>query len=128
MDKERRELFPDQRHSQIAFVVLPQQQVHCAHVCDHISAEMLKYNTHTHTHILYTHSHTHTHTDTHVFPLSCLHKHVFSSTMFVLLYPRSRRQFGPKDKDEVKIIEHQTQYVRLMPHLAAALALTFTTR
>ncbi|XP_062320144.1 acyl-coenzyme A oxidase-like protein [Osmerus eperlanus] len=43
-------------------------------------------------------------------------------------YSHSRRQFGPKDKDEVKIIEHQTQYVRLMPHLAAALALTFTTR
>ncbi|XP_056147795.1 acyl-coenzyme A oxidase-like protein isoform X2 [Lampris incognitus] len=43
-------------------------------------------------------------------------------------YSHSRRQFGPKDKDEVKIIEHQTQYLRLMPHLAAALALTFTTR
>ncbi|KAI4871486.1 hypothetical protein NFI96_003379 [Prochilodus magdalenae] len=39
-----------------------------------------------------------------------------------------RRQFGPKDQDEVKIIEHQTQYLRLMPHLATALALTFTTR
>uniref|UniRef100_A0A8C8F3L6 Acyl-coenzyme A oxidase n=1 Tax=Oncorhynchus tshawytscha TaxID=74940 RepID=A0A8C8F3L6_ONCTS len=39
-----------------------------------------------------------------------------------------RRQFGPKDQQEVKIIEHQTQYLRLMPHLAAALALTFTTR
>ncbi|XP_030626194.1 acyl-coenzyme A oxidase-like protein isoform X1 [Chanos chanos] len=43
-------------------------------------------------------------------------------------YSHSRRQFGPKDQDEVKIIEHQTQYLRLMPHLAAALALTFTTR
>ncbi|XP_059372960.1 acyl-coenzyme A oxidase-like protein [Carassius carassius] len=43
-------------------------------------------------------------------------------------YSHSRRQFGPKDKDEVKIIEHQTQYLRLMPHLAAALALIFTTR
>uniref|UniRef100_A0A673J0V0 Acyl-coenzyme A oxidase-like protein n=1 Tax=Sinocyclocheilus rhinocerous TaxID=307959 RepID=A0A673J0V0_9TELE len=43
-------------------------------------------------------------------------------------YSQSRRQFGPKDQDEVKIIEHQTQYLRLMPHLAAALALTFTTR
>uniref|UniRef100_A0A672KZ89 Acyl-CoA oxidase like n=1 Tax=Sinocyclocheilus grahami TaxID=75366 RepID=A0A672KZ89_SINGR len=37
-----------------------------------------------------------------------------------------RRQFGPKDQDEVKIIQHQMQYLRLM--LAAALALTFTTR
>ncbi|XP_051772682.1 acyl-coenzyme A oxidase-like protein isoform X4 [Ctenopharyngodon idella] len=43
-------------------------------------------------------------------------------------YSHSRRQFGPKDQDEVKIIEHQTQHLRLMPHLAAALALTFTTR
>ncbi|XP_056616227.1 acyl-coenzyme A oxidase-like protein isoform X2 [Triplophysa dalaica] len=43
-------------------------------------------------------------------------------------YSHSRRQFGPKDQDEVKIIEHQTQNLRLMPHLAAALALTFTTR
>ncbi|XP_051506706.1 acyl-coenzyme A oxidase-like protein isoform X2 [Myxocyprinus asiaticus] len=43
-------------------------------------------------------------------------------------YSHSRRQFGPKDHDEVKIIEHQTQHLRLMPHLAAALALTFTTR
>ncbi|XP_028844535.1 acyl-coenzyme A oxidase-like protein isoform X2 [Denticeps clupeoides] len=43
-------------------------------------------------------------------------------------YSHSRRQFGPKDQDEVKIIEHQTQYLRLMPHLAAVLALTFTTR
>uniref|UniRef100_A0A4W5NM58 Acyl-coenzyme A oxidase n=1 Tax=Hucho hucho TaxID=62062 RepID=A0A4W5NM58_9TELE len=43
-------------------------------------------------------------------------------------YSHSRRQFGPKDQQEVKIIEHQTQYLRLMPHLAAALALTFTTR
>ncbi|XP_016298613.1 acyl-coenzyme A oxidase-like protein isoform X2 [Sinocyclocheilus anshuiensis] len=43
-------------------------------------------------------------------------------------YSHSRRQFGPKDQDEVKIIEHQTQYLRLMPHLAAAFALIFTTR
>ncbi|KAM6956252.1 acyl-coenzyme A oxidase-like protein [Aplochiton taeniatus] len=43
-------------------------------------------------------------------------------------YSHSRRQFGPKDQDEVKIMEHQTQYLRLMPHLAACLALTFTTR
>ncbi|XP_072533602.1 acyl-coenzyme A oxidase-like protein [Salminus brasiliensis] len=43
-------------------------------------------------------------------------------------YSHSRRQFGPKDQDEVKIIEHQTQYLRLMPHLATSLALTFTTR
>ncbi|KAG5855753.1 acyl-coenzyme A oxidase-like protein [Anguilla anguilla] len=43
-------------------------------------------------------------------------------------YSHSRRQFGPTDQEEVKIIEHQTQYLRLMPHLAAALALTFTTR
>ncbi|XP_069462944.1 acyl-coenzyme A oxidase-like protein isoform X1 [Ambystoma mexicanum] len=43
-------------------------------------------------------------------------------------YSHSRRQFGPKNKEEVKIIEHQTQYLRLMPHLATALALTFTSR
>nr|XP_055026359.1 acyl-coenzyme A oxidase-like protein [Misgurnus anguillicaudatus] len=43
-------------------------------------------------------------------------------------YSHSRRQFGPRHQDEVKIIEHQTQYLRLMPHLAASLALTFTTR
>ncbi|XP_042188871.1 acyl-coenzyme A oxidase-like protein isoform X3 [Callorhinchus milii] len=40
----------------------------------------------------------------------------------------NRRQFGPKNKEEVKIIEHQTQYLRLMPHLATSLALTFTSR
>ncbi|EAW50359.1 acyl-Coenzyme A oxidase-like, isoform CRA_c, partial [Homo sapiens] len=40
----------------------------------------------------------------------------------------SRRQFGPKTKEEVKIIEHQTQTLRLMPHLATALALTFVSR
>ncbi|GAB5569846.1 peroxisomal acyl-coenzyme A oxidase 2 [Prionailurus iriomotensis] len=40
----------------------------------------------------------------------------------------SRRQFGPKAKKEVKIIEHQTQTLRLMPHLATALALTFASR
>ncbi|KAM8947067.1 acyl-coenzyme A oxidase-like protein [Pelodytes ibericus] len=43
-------------------------------------------------------------------------------------YSHSRRQFGPKGKEEVKIIEHQTQHFRLMPHLATALALTFTSR
>uniref|UniRef100_A0A4W3IZA8 Acyl-coenzyme A oxidase n=1 Tax=Callorhinchus milii TaxID=7868 RepID=A0A4W3IZA8_CALMI len=43
-------------------------------------------------------------------------------------YSYSRRQFGPKNKEEVKIIEHQTQYLRLMPHLATSLALTFTSR
>ncbi|TRY97605.1 hypothetical protein DNTS_004741, partial [Danionella cerebrum] len=43
-------------------------------------------------------------------------------------YSHSRRQFGPKAQEEVKIIEHQTQSLRLMPHLATALALTFTTR
>uniref|UniRef100_A0ABI7ZND6 Acyl-coenzyme A oxidase n=1 Tax=Felis catus TaxID=9685 RepID=A0ABI7ZND6_FELCA len=43
-------------------------------------------------------------------------------------YSRSRRQFGPKAKKEVKIIEHQTQTLRLMPHLATALALTFASR
>ncbi|OCT79749.1 acyl-coenzyme A oxidase-like protein [Xenopus laevis] len=43
-------------------------------------------------------------------------------------YSHSRRQFGPKGKEEVKIIEHQTQHLRLMPHLATALALTFTSR
>uniref|UniRef100_A0A8D1FKW3 Acyl-coenzyme A oxidase n=1 Tax=Sus scrofa TaxID=9823 RepID=A0A8D1FKW3_PIG len=43
-------------------------------------------------------------------------------------YSHSRRQFGPKAKEEVKIIEHQTQNMRLMPHLATALALTFVSR
>ncbi|XP_075720579.1 acyl-coenzyme A oxidase-like protein [Rhinoderma darwinii] len=43
-------------------------------------------------------------------------------------YSHSRRQFGPKDKEEVKIIDHQTQHLRLMPHLATALAITFTSR
>ncbi|XP_021048437.1 acyl-coenzyme A oxidase-like protein [Mus pahari] len=43
-------------------------------------------------------------------------------------YSHSRRQFGPKDKEEVKIIEHQMQSLRLMSHLATALALTFTSR
>ncbi|MEE6474891.1 hypothetical protein FKM82_010527 [Ascaphus truei] len=43
-------------------------------------------------------------------------------------YSHSRRQFGPKGKEEVKIIDHQTQHLRLMPHLATALALTFTSR
>ncbi|KAE8601315.1 hypothetical protein XENTR_v10013630 [Xenopus tropicalis] len=43
-------------------------------------------------------------------------------------YSHSRRQFGPKGKEEVKIIEHQTQHLRLMPHLATALALIFTSR
>ncbi|XP_077891324.1 acyl-coenzyme A oxidase-like protein [Ictidomys tridecemlineatus] len=38
------------------------------------------------------------------------------------------RQFGPKAKEEVRIIEHQTQTLRLMPHLATVLALTFTSR
>ncbi|KAJ8013869.1 hypothetical protein DPEC_G00034280 [Dallia pectoralis] len=47
--------------------------------------------------------------------------------LIAVRYSHSRRQFGPKDQKEVKIIEHQTQYLRLMPHLAAALALTFTT-
>lgn len=40
----------------------------------------------------------------------------------------SRRQFGPKAKEEVKIIKHQTQSLRLMPHLATVVALTFTSR
>lgn len=43
-------------------------------------------------------------------------------------YSHSRRQFGPKGKEEVKIIEHQMQTLRLMSHLATALALTFTSR
>lgn len=46
----------------------------------------------------------------------------------VCLILSSRRQFGPKAKEEVKIIEHQTQTLRLMPHLATALALTFASR
>ncbi|XP_077891835.1 acyl-coenzyme A oxidase-like protein [Ictidomys tridecemlineatus] len=40
----------------------------------------------------------------------------------------NRRQFGPKAKEEVRIIEHQTQTLWLMPHLATVLALTFTSR
>ncbi|XP_057637225.1 acyl-coenzyme A oxidase-like protein [Chionomys nivalis] len=43
-------------------------------------------------------------------------------------YSHSRRQFGPKGKEEVRIIEHQMQTLRLMSHLATALALTFTSR
>ncbi|XP_051692302.1 acyl-coenzyme A oxidase-like protein isoform X2 [Oryctolagus cuniculus] len=43
-------------------------------------------------------------------------------------YSHSRRQFGPKGKEEVKIIEHQMQTLRLMPHLATVLALTFASR
>ncbi|KAM9053149.1 LOW QUALITY PROTEIN: acyl-coenzyme A oxidase-like protein [Megaptera novaeangliae] len=48
--------------------------------------------------------------------------------MIAIRYSHSRRQFGPKAKEEVKIIEHQTQTRRLMPHLATALALTFASR
>ncbi|KAM7327368.1 hypothetical protein ACRRTK_013735 [Alexandromys fortis] len=40
----------------------------------------------------------------------------------------NRRQFGPKGKEEVRIIEHQMQALRLMSHLATTLALTFTSR
>ncbi|KAM5253551.1 LOW QUALITY PROTEIN: acyl-coenzyme A oxidase-like protein [Hipposideros larvatus] len=43
-------------------------------------------------------------------------------------YSHSRRQFGPKAQEEVKIIEHQTQTLRLMPHLATTLALIFASR
>ncbi|XP_024098144.2 acyl-coenzyme A oxidase-like protein isoform X2 [Pongo abelii] len=43
-------------------------------------------------------------------------------------HSHSRRQFGPKTKEEVKIIEHQKQTLRLMPHLATALTLTFVSR
>ncbi|EDL28211.1 acyl-coenzyme A oxidase-like protein [Mus musculus] len=48
--------------------------------------------------------------------------------MIAIRYSHSRRQFGPKDKEEVKIIEHQMQALRLMSHLATALAVTFTSR
>lgn len=48
--------------------------------------------------------------------------------MIAVRYSHSRRQFGPKGKEEVKIIEHQMQAFRLMSHLATALALTFTSR
>uniref|UniRef100_A0ABK0M6A0 Acyl-coenzyme A oxidase n=1 Tax=Rattus norvegicus TaxID=10116 RepID=A0ABK0M6A0_RAT len=48
--------------------------------------------------------------------------------MIAIRYSHSRRQFGPKGKEEVKIIEHQMQALRLMSHLATALALTFTSR
>ncbi|XP_066862991.1 acyl-coenzyme A oxidase-like protein [Kogia breviceps] len=40
----------------------------------------------------------------------------------------SQRQFGPKAKEEVKITEHQMQTLRLTPHLATPLALTFASR
>uniref|UniRef100_A0AAR2IPZ4 Acyl-coenzyme A oxidase n=1 Tax=Pygocentrus nattereri TaxID=42514 RepID=A0AAR2IPZ4_PYGNA len=50
------------------------------------------------------------------------------AAMKVIVSTSTPTSFGPKDQDEVKIIEHQTQYLRLMPHLAATLALTFTTR
>ncbi|KAF7670263.1 hypothetical protein LDENG_00027490 [Lucifuga dentata] len=50
------------------------------------------------------------------------------SLIIAIRYSHSRRQFGPKNKDEVKIIEHQTQHLRLMPHLATVLALIFTIR
>ncbi|XP_011376181.1 acyl-coenzyme A oxidase-like protein [Pteropus vampyrus] len=43
-------------------------------------------------------------------------------------FSHSRRQFGPKAEEEVKIIAHQTQTLRLMPHLATTLALTFASR
>ncbi|XP_054979308.1 acyl-coenzyme A oxidase-like protein [Sorex araneus] len=43
-------------------------------------------------------------------------------------YSHSRRQFGPKAKEEVKIIKHQTQTLRLMPHLATVIALNFASR
>uniref|UniRef100_A0A8C5KWH9 Uncharacterized protein n=1 Tax=Jaculus jaculus TaxID=51337 RepID=A0A8C5KWH9_JACJA len=36
--------------------------------------------------------------------------------------------FGPKGKEEVKIIDYQMHTFRLMPHLATVLALTFTNR
>lgn len=48
--------------------------------------------------------------------------------MIAIRYSHSRRQFGPIGKEEVKIIEHQMQTFRLMPHLATVLALTFTSR
>ncbi|XP_029418797.1 acyl-coenzyme A oxidase-like protein, partial [Nannospalax galili] len=43
-------------------------------------------------------------------------------------YSHSQRHFGPMGKEKVKIIEHQMQTLRLMPHLATVLALTFTSR
>uniref|UniRef100_A0A8B7WJH6 Acyl-coenzyme A oxidase-like protein n=1 Tax=Castor canadensis TaxID=51338 RepID=A0A8B7WJH6_CASCN len=43
-------------------------------------------------------------------------------------YSHSWRQFGPRSKEEVKLIEHQTHTLRLMPHLATVLALTFASR
>ncbi|KAM9212094.1 LOW QUALITY PROTEIN: acyl-coenzyme A oxidase-like protein [Dugong dugon] len=48
--------------------------------------------------------------------------------MIAIYYSHSRRQFGPKAKEEVRITEHQTQTLQLMPHLAMALALTFVSR
>nr|XP_019574794.1 PREDICTED: acyl-coenzyme A oxidase-like protein [Rhinolophus sinicus] len=44
------------------------------------------------------------------------------------VWENCRRQFGPKAQEEVKIIEHQTQTLRLMPHLATTLALVFASR
>uniref|UniRef100_A0A8D2B5C3 Acyl-coenzyme A oxidase n=1 Tax=Sciurus vulgaris TaxID=55149 RepID=A0A8D2B5C3_SCIVU len=43
-------------------------------------------------------------------------------------YSHSQRQFGPKAKEEVRIIEHQTQMLWLMPHLATILGLIFASR
>ncbi|KAM8784480.1 LOW QUALITY PROTEIN: acyl-coenzyme A oxidase-like protein [Rhynchonycteris naso] len=48
--------------------------------------------------------------------------------MIAIRYSHSRRHFGHKEKKEVKVTEHQTQTLRLMPHLASTLALTFTSK
>uniref|UniRef100_A0A2K5YLS3 Acyl-CoA oxidase like n=1 Tax=Mandrillus leucophaeus TaxID=9568 RepID=A0A2K5YLS3_MANLE len=58
---------------------------------------------------------------------SCIHVPTkdTNSSFFMAAY---RRQFGPKTKEEVKIVEHQTQTLWLMPPLATALALTFVSR
>ncbi|XP_061565480.1 peroxisomal acyl-coenzyme A oxidase 3-like [Cololabis saira] len=45
-----------------------------------------------------------------------------------LRFSATRRQFGPKDTDEVPVLEYQLQQWRLIPYLAAAYALEFFTK
>uniref|UniRef100_A0A665WS22 Acyl-coenzyme A oxidase n=1 Tax=Echeneis naucrates TaxID=173247 RepID=A0A665WS22_ECHNA len=40
-----------------------------------------------------------------------------------LRFSATRRQFGPKDKEEIPVLEYQLQQCRLIPYLAAAYAL-----
>uniref|UniRef100_A0A3B3HJW2 Acyl-coenzyme A oxidase n=1 Tax=Oryzias latipes TaxID=8090 RepID=A0A3B3HJW2_ORYLA len=43
-------------------------------------------------------------------------------------FSATRRQFGPKDTEEIPVLEYQLQQWRLMPYLAAAYALDFFTK